>query len=425
MRPLPVTLLFALLAVLALGGGAADAKGGAKELKPLKIKNDLYPEAFRKRVNAAVDEGVEYLMKRQAIDGSWPANKALKEQGFHLGHTALMTLACLKGGLTKRDPGIRKAVDWMRTQKIDKTYSAGVVLMAIHALYNPSDERSIVKVDKYGQRKIEDPCLTDMIPKDRALMKKALSFLLKNQHGGNWRYPGSHSHGDTYTEGGFDLSNTQYALLGLWAASRCGFKIPSKVWMDSLDWLLKAQERTGRSVKLLVNEVRGDYRVAWTEKAKARGFRYIPGGSPTEGLKPVTGSMTTAGMACVAICQDELWGSRRFDPKMRKLSRRSIRDALAWMQDNFDVTRNPGEPGGGWHFYYLYGMERAGILARCRFMGKHDWYKSGADWLLAKQRSNGSWSASTDEQLDTAFAILFLKRSTTRARNPAITVPSR
>jgi hypothetical protein len=131
--------------------------------------------------------------------------------------------------------------------------------------------------------------------------------------------------------------------------------------------------------------------------------------------------MTTAGMAGLAICQDELWRSRRFTPDMRRASRRSIRDALAWMQDNFDVTRNPGEPSGGWHYYYLYGMERAGILARARFMGKHDWYKEGADYLLGAQRSDGSWATGGDPQLDTAFAVLFLKRSTQRTRNPVIT----
>ena len=414
MRPPRVTLLFAILLCLAglLGASQpAAAKGAGKKDEPFRIRNEDYPEAFRKRVNASVDRGVEYLLQKQVADGSWPANKNLLDH--RLGHTALMTLACLKGGITKRDVQIRKAVDWMRTQKITKVYDAGVLLMAIHALYSPTDAKSIVEVDKYGQRKIKDPCLTDMIPKDRALMKKAVDFLLKHQEGGHWRYP----------EKGVDLSNTQYALLGLWAASRCGFKIPSKVWMDALNWLLKSQERTGRSVKLLINEVRGEYRVAWTENARARGFRYIPGGSPVEGKKPVTGSMTTAGMASVAICQDELWSSRRFTPAMRKVSRRSIRDALAWMQDNFDVTRNPGEPGGGWLYYYLYGMERAGILARARFMGKHDWYKAGADWLLAEQRSDGSWRGDGDPQIDSAFAILFLKRSTTRARNPAITGP--
>ncbi len=416
MRPPRVSLLFALLLaalICALGTPTAAAKGakqaGAKKLKPLKIKNDAYPKAFRDRVNAAVDHGVEYLLGKQSIDGSWPANKNLLDH--RLGHTALMTLACLKGGITVRDKQIRKAVAWLHTQKLTKVYDVGVLLMALHALYSPTDEKQIVEVDKYGHRKIKDPCLTDMSKKDRALMKKAVDFLLKHQEGGHWRYP----------DKGVDVSNTQYALLGLWAASRCGFKIPSKVWMDSLTWLVTSQERTGRSVKLLVNEVRGNYRMAWTEPAKARGFRYIPGGSPVEGKKPVSGSMTTAGMASVAICQDELWGSRRFTPDMRKLSRRSIRDALAWMQDNFDVQRNPGEPTGGWHYYYLYGMERAGIMARARFMGKHDWYKVGADFILSEQRSDGSWQRDQDPQIDSAFAILFLKRSTSRTRNPVIT----
>ncbi len=398
-----VILLFAL-PVLAAGLAAPAAAKGGKKIKPLKVKNDAYPEAFRHRVNKAVDKGVEFLLAQQSVDGSWPATKAMLDH--RMGHTALMTLACLKGGITIRDGQIRKAFSWLRTQKMTKVYDVGVLLMAIHALYSPHDEKQVVEVDKYGHRKIKDPCLSEMPKADRAWMKKAVDFLLKHQQGGHWRYP----------EKGVDTSNTQYALLGLWAASRCGFKIPSKVWMDSLEWLMKSQERQGRSVRLLVNEVRGEYRVAWTEKARARGFRYVPGEA-----NPVTGAMTTAGMAGMAICQDELWGSRKFTPKLRSASRRAIRDSLAWMQDNFDVTRNPGEPNGGWHYYYLYGMERAGILARFRFMGKHDWYKAGADYLLNEQRSDGGWYQQDDVQIDTAFAILFLKRSTSRTRNPAIT----
>ena len=127
--------------------------------------------------------------------------------------------------------------------------------------------------------------------------------------------------------------------------------------------------------------------------------------------------MTTAGMAGVAICRDELWKSRKFTPKLRKKSRESLRDALAWIQDNFDVTRNPGFPGGGWHYYYLYGMERAGILSRSRYMGKYDWYKEGADYLIPRQRSDGSWQRNS-LYADTAFAVLFLKRSTTRPHHP-------
>ena len=55
--------------------------------------------------------------------------------------------------------------------------------------------------------------------------------MAKHQRDGHWRYP----------EDGLDLSNTQYALLGLWAASRCGFKIPESVWFKSLEWLRSRQ----------------------------------------------------------------------------------------------------------------------------------------------------------------------------------------
>jgi len=394
-----------LLAAVAGSGALADARDD----KPKDFKQDLnapYSDAFKKRVTKAVDRGVEYLMEQQGIDGSWAPTKELLE--YRLGQTALSALACLKGGLTVRDPGIRKAFGWMRKQKLTKTYDVGILLMALHALHSPTDERKIVEVDKYGHRKIKDPCLSNMPKIDRAWMQKCVDFLLKHRQGGHWRYP----------ENGLDVSNTQYALLGLWAASRCGFKIPVQVWTESLKWLMDNQERVGRSVKLRVNEVRGKYVVTWTEPAWARGFRYIPGDSAVSGLKPVTGSMTTAGMAGMAICRDELWTSRKFTPKLRKRSREAIRDAMAWMQDNFDVTRNPGEPTGGWHYYYLYGMERAGILARARFMGQYDWYKDGADYLMDRQRSDGSWLREGEPFIDTSFAVLFLKRSTSRTRHP-------
>lgn len=401
--PVACTWFTAVLLCAALAGGVAAVAG---DEQPRKEGNDAYPAAWRARVDKAVDRGVEHLMGQQAADGSWLPTKEMLD--WRLGHTALMTLACLRGGVTSRDPQILKAMRWMRPQKLAQTYEVGVLLMALHAFYSPDDGNARVEVDKYGRRKIKDPCKKAMTEKDRAWMQRGVDFLVKHQAGGHWRYP----------EKGMDTSNTQYALLGLWAASRCGFEVDPGVWLDSLKWLMGIQERSGRPVRLLVNEVRGDYRVAWTENARARGFRYQP-------QRPVTGSMTTAGMAGMAICQDELWPSRRFTPELRKASRRAIRDALAWMQDNFDVTRNPGEPNGAWLYYYLYGMERAGILARFRFMGRHDWYKEGADFLLAAQRSDGSWFHQDDPQIDTAFAILFLKRSTSRTRNPVITPGSR
>jgi hypothetical protein len=393
----PLALAALLLPAAARAGGEPEAPApqGTKE------KNDPYPEAFRARVNRAVDRGTDYLLSVQREDGSWPARDTLSP--YALGTTALCTLACLKGGVRPEDPRIERAFGYMRTLSLEKTYSVGVLLMALHARYAPVEGFEQAEKDEYGNAKVQDPCLTKMTPEDREWMERGVRFLLEHQDEGHWRYP----------QDGVDLSNTQYALLGLWAASRCGLKVPPEAWGSSLEWLLATQERTGPSARLLVNEVRGDYRVAWTEEARARGFRYRP-------EEPITGSMTTAGLAGLVICQDELWQSRRFTAEVRARTRKAIRDSMAWIQENFEVDRNPGLPGGGWHHYYLYGLERAGTLSRSRFMGRHDWYLLGAEHLLGSQRGDGSWSVEHDH-LDSAFAVLFLRRSTMRARNAAIT----
>ena len=41
----------------------------------------------------------------------------------------------------------------------------------------------------------------------------------------------------------------------------------------------------------------------------------------------------------------------------------SIRkDGFAWLDVNFAVDRNPGRNAPAWHYYYLYGLERAAIF---------------------------------------------------------------
>ena len=59
---------------------------------------------------------------------------------------------------------------------------------------------------------------------------------------------------------------------------------------------------------------------------------------------------------------------------------------------------------------YLYGLERVGDLTSRHLIGKHDWYREGAEYLLRRQMVSGGWGGGI---LDTCFALLFLKRSTT------------
>ena len=89
---------------------------------------------------------------------------------------------------------------------------------------------------------------------------------------------------------------------------------------------------------------------------------------------------------------------------------------MAWLAKNFIPTDNPGRPKW-FHYYFLYGVERAGMLYDTTFMGAHDWYLEGANHLLDHQNADGSWG--TADHLDnttwgTCFAILFLKQATRR-----------
>src|SRR5262249_53133289 len=69
-------------------------------------------------------------------------------------------------------------------------------------------------------------------------------------------------------------------------------------------------------------------------------------------------------------------------------------------------------------YYNLYGLERAGRLTGQRFLGKHDWYREGCEFLVeAQNRNNGSWVSGQGHDnwpvVSTSFALLFLSKGRT------------
>ncbi len=71
-------------------------------------------------------------------------------------------------------------------------------------------------------------------------------------------------------------------------------------------------------------------------------------------------------------------------------------------------------------YYYLYGLERYKSFQEV-FENSADespkWYNDGYAFLAAKQAADGSWSGYCGAECDTAFAILFLLRSTQKSIN--------
>ena len=142
---------------------------------------------------------------------------------------------------------------------------------------------------------------------------------------------------------------------------------------------------------------------------------YVPGDSGT-------GSMTCAGIGGLAVSIGRAGiGRRRRRKRPRHLlppARQTTTSSTApstGSASSFSVNHNPRPAGGGQSclYYYLYGLERAGRLTAHRFIGKHDWYREGAELLIREQDSlshywKGNWYAERDPHISTAMALLFL-----------------
>jgi hypothetical protein len=195
--------------------------------------------------------------------------------------------------------------------------------------------------------------------------------------------------------GGGDNSNTQYAALGLRACFDAGITFEESVIHLATKWLLECQfpPSDGAAANAVVSG----------NGARPRGWNYRMPGSG-EGLEgDAYGSMTVGATGGLTI----------YDYMMKKDWKKNpaVNSGLAWIASNYSVTANP-KHGGSWYYYYLYGLERVGMLYDTTLIGNHDWYVEGAKVLLDKQEADGSWKGSSQATWDTCFAILFLKKAT-------------
>ncbi|MGP0067778.1 MAG: DUF4159 domain-containing protein, partial [Isosphaeraceae bacterium] len=312
------------------------------------------------QVERAIREGMRFLKAQQRPDGSWPEI----EQKANTGTTSLITLALLTAGEKPDSPTIRASLDFLRNfgpQQLRNTYAIALQTMVFAAADPDHDRlRLLANVEWLEGAQIK--------PNEQMVWS------------GTWTYS------DAKIQAG-DNSNTQYALLGLNAASEVGIAVNPNSWALSRAYFERFQNRDG-------------------------GWAYTPR------LRESTGSMTCAGISSLIIT-----GSKRYDG-LEFLQGESIHDCgaggfnpslmrgLDWLANNFQVGENKGH-GQVWKYYYLYALERAGRLSGVRFFGQDDWYRAGAEELVHDQNPlSGFWRGANQESelVATSFALLFLAK---------------
>lgn len=367
------------------------------------------------------------------------ANKKLKEQlakpndarllkaenpkanrSYHSGRLAIGLLALIKGGVPKDDPVLVSCLNELRKRTLVDTYTLGNALMALEAYYQPAGEMSLLHSGS-----IDRPAKRTVPKSDRALMEKWVGRLLSNI---DTRVDPEYLVRFNYVGGGrYDNSLQQYGLLGLYAAHLCGIEIKASVWESAANHLLDDQQEGGQRLALDLMDYRTHTRLQFNPEGtyttarvsgNANGWSYMSPGHGG-GEANVWGSMTCAGITGLAICQAAILDNKKMKrKKLQTSANRARNDGFAWLAKNMTVRYHPGAliRQHRWHYYYLYGLERAALLSGIALIQDRDWYFEGALMLVLSQLPNGDWPAEVtgDEQIErNAMALLFLGRSTT------------
>ena len=320
-------------------------------------------ESLVERVNKAIDAGVRFLYDQERGTGNWESSGGVFSMTRPGGWSALATLALLNAGVKPNDPIIDRSLKYLRTIDPQMTYVVGLQIM-VYAEAGRSEDRERIQ------------SLVDWLVKARTM---------NGQECRGWSYQSGTSMEP-------DNSNTQYALLGLHAGQQAGARIDRAVWESIRDLYIRTQTSEG-------------------------GWYYSKQGSSRE----PTMTMSTAGLCGLIISGMELNPGRetiQADGQATNCGlykeNRPLERAVGWMSNHFQIRR-PSEPT----FYKLYGIERAGRLTGQRFLGEHDWYRIGCEYLTKPdmQRDDGSWFGrephDTWPVVSTSFSLLFLCKGRT------------
>lgn len=310
------------------------------------------------KVSAAIDRCVSFLVNEQKKDGqrggSWVGNG-----DYGTGQTCLVTLALLSAGKTAKSPEVSRALTHIRAHKNPKrTYEAALQVMVLAAAEPAKDMKQI---------------------------KDVTEWLVNAQtSSGGWSY-GEIGGGDG------DESNTQFAVLALWEASKLGINVNAEV--------------KGEKDKSLVDAIRKCEQY-WLKNRIGAAWGYQNRGP--------SGSMACAGIASMVILQeattgvDASVGNNGIQCCGGQKEVSHVDQAMQWLASNIALDHNPH--GQGYTLYYLYALERVGRLTGQRLIGNRDWYREGAEFLLSTQLTGGSFRDGHDEVSSTAMALLFLSK---------------
>jgi hypothetical protein len=453
---------------------ATEPKEPPKPVVEEPLDRNPLPKEEQDRVNKAVEKGVAFLKRTQdPSDGTWAKGT------YTVGYTAWPTLTLLECGVPGDDPTVQAAVKYVRENVVQSelTYEVATAILLLDRLGEDKDEelirslalRLIAGQTKGGGWSYKLPVLRTLESRDlmlalqqtRPLSSRELLLEASGSKGGGDDGVGSKNtdrpkpapkddkgptkgvSADDFRKATKNLpdsikktlalqpppakdadfpkedvsplsnmpsdnSNTQFGLLAVWVAGRHG--VP-----------------TERSLAMVARRFR-------TSQTKEGSWDYFLGAATPE---PATPAMCAAGLLGLAVGHGLDGAAQGANAPPKKVDDPNIKRALEYL------SKHVGKPLGPKaqrpqnreviNLYFLWSVERVGVLYAAKTIGDKDWYQWGAELLVDSQNENGSWhpwkndwhppelrneKADADivyhgsyRLIDTSFALLFLKKA--------------
>lgn len=317
------------------------------------------------KISESIKAGVEYLKKTQKSDGSFGVSLDKNGEAIYemkKGVAGLVITALVKSGVGKDDAVIKKGLEFLLKDPLintgksrglgDEIYTAAAIAFAL----------STVDGKEYKQK-----------------LEKICQFLSSSQlKGGGWGYSET---------GKLDISITQFACLGLWACTRSGIKVKLETWKRAADAICDFQSQDGSFT-------------CCASKIKTLSLR-----------------ITGAGYGALMIAAKHLGidsGTTLIEDRSMDRIKRALKQSLAFIEKNWTMNDQKW-PCAQASFYHHYGIERIAALINSEKIGRKEWYKEGAEYIIKSQQKDGSWENGTKEYskaISTSLALLFLCKGT-------------
>jgi hypothetical protein len=375
----------------------------------------LLPAAEQEDVNKAIDRGVRFLLNGQTAGGTWPGHDT-----FVTAMAALPALTLLECGVAADDKHIQNAARFVRSNvpKLQSTYEIALSILFLDRLGDPRDETILqtlgvrllagqapaggwTYVCPILQSKQEHDLLTALRAQGSGSAsakdgprptsqetRRALEALprklrdLPSLRDPAMAYPLDWEPSDN--------SNTQFAALAVWVASRHG--VPT-------------ERALGHIARRFRDSQRDD-----------GGWGYTYGRPSGEGSDAMTG----AGLLGLAVGLGLVVPEKDRDAQRTPPRDPAVERGFAHLAQSLGKPLGPRALGRGSgrasvNLYFLWTLERVGVLYNLREIEGKDWYHWGAELLVDSQGSDGSWAVGgyhgSMPNIDTSFALLFLKRA--------------